>query len=105
MEHYNHLSISERKEIYRFIDRKMSIREIATALGRAFSTICRELNRYHLYPNLADSPKRRPARLLKSNVLQKHTLRKNPRRRRPRQEIILLILLAIMSIALIGIRR
>lgn len=45
MEHYNHLSISEREEIYRFVDRKMSIREIATALGRAFSTICRELKR------------------------------------------------------------
>jgi IS30 family transposase len=45
MEHHNHLSISERGEIYRFADREMSNQESATTLGRTFSTICRELKR------------------------------------------------------------
>jgi len=46
MEHsYQHLSLSERVELYRMHKQSQSVRAIARALGRSPSTISRELNR------------------------------------------------------------
>ena len=45
MDHYHHLSISERESILFMCGEGKGIREIAAALGRAASTISRELKR------------------------------------------------------------
>ena len=45
MNHYNHLTILERENIFRFFGQGSSIRMIAEKLGRAPSTISRELRR------------------------------------------------------------
>lgn len=44
MNHYNHLIILERENIFRFFGQGSSIRMIAEKLGRAPSTISRELH-------------------------------------------------------------
>ena len=45
MENYQHLSLSERIELYRLHKEGQSMRAIATALGRSASTVSRELKR------------------------------------------------------------
>lgn len=45
MSHYNHLSIEEREKLYLMRGQGMSLRRIAEVLGRASSTISRELKR------------------------------------------------------------
>ncbi len=43
--HHTHLSLSERRQIYLMLDRKISVCEIARRLGRHHSTIYREIRR------------------------------------------------------------
>lgn len=49
--HYSHLSLDERIEIEKRRDLGHSARQIATALGRSPSTICRELKRGQWWPS------------------------------------------------------
>ena len=56
MNHYNHLTILERENIFRFFGQGISIRMISEKLGRAPSTISRELRRNRR--NIGYSPSR-----------------------------------------------
>lgn len=44
-EKYNHITLTERIEIYRLYDKKVSLRDIAVKLGRNVATVSRELKR------------------------------------------------------------
>ena len=71
MENYQHLSLSERIELYRLHKEGQSMRAIATALGRSVSTISRELRR-NSEPTKAWSGGYEPARAQSVSERRRH---------------------------------
>jgi len=65
MSHYRHLNITEREEISRLLSAHMSMRTIASSLGRSVSTISREIVR-----NTSNISKYRAIRAQKKAILE-----------------------------------
>lgn len=85
MGNYTHLSISDRRRFYTFLEMKLSIAEIAKRLSKHRSTLYRELNRNHepegYFPKMAQlkteerTKRKRPSKLHKDGVLRDYVVR------------------------------